>query len=188
VSSDFGKLDVSRHFTSGCDCAIAGIATGAVTALVGVVITLSFSVYLASPPARDAAVEPPVVAESPEDDPAGASVDTIDPARFVRLSGNDLDDIDKDLDDMIVTLDEAGYWRLLSNSIELTFNHAQLSGREAPAEIAEPWAAGLATLEAIIAEMDDAITDERNDDLRVLIDDARGEVQSLRDLLATVPQ
>src|SRR5215831_18640465 len=27
VSSDFGKLDVQRHFNSGVDCAIAGIAT-----------------------------------------------------------------------------------------------------------------------------------------------------------------
>jgi hypothetical protein len=27
VSSDFGKLEVHRHFSSGIDCAIAGIAT-----------------------------------------------------------------------------------------------------------------------------------------------------------------
>ena len=29
VSSDFGKLDVSRHLTSGLDCAIAGFAIAA---------------------------------------------------------------------------------------------------------------------------------------------------------------
>jgi hypothetical protein len=29
VSSDFGKLDVSRHLISGIDCAIAGAATAA---------------------------------------------------------------------------------------------------------------------------------------------------------------
>ena len=28
VSSDFGKLEVSRHFSSGDDCAIAGAAIG----------------------------------------------------------------------------------------------------------------------------------------------------------------
>src|SRR5258707_14674688 len=27
VSSDFGKLDVQRHFSSGIDCAMAGMAT-----------------------------------------------------------------------------------------------------------------------------------------------------------------
>src|SRR5215468_10557811 len=27
VSSDFGKLDVQRHFSSGVDCAMAGMAT-----------------------------------------------------------------------------------------------------------------------------------------------------------------
>src|SRR5712671_7785458 len=29
VSSDFGKLDVQRHLSSGIDCAIAGFATAA---------------------------------------------------------------------------------------------------------------------------------------------------------------
>src|SRR3977135_3170329 len=29
VSSDFGKLDVQRHLSSGIDCAIAGLATAA---------------------------------------------------------------------------------------------------------------------------------------------------------------
>jgi hypothetical protein len=32
VSSDFGKLEVMRHFTSGEDCAIAGEATAATAA------------------------------------------------------------------------------------------------------------------------------------------------------------
>jgi hypothetical protein len=32
VSSDFGKLDVRRHFTSGEDCAIAGEATAVAAA------------------------------------------------------------------------------------------------------------------------------------------------------------
>jgi|GEM_PF-824727 len=206
----FGIVGVraARAHNRGRGPAIAGIAMGGIATFVGAAITLTFTAYLLSPDARDAIVEPTTVAESPaieapstgpadEDnpaetpaaaDPTDASADAIDRARFVRLSGNDLDDIDKDLDDMIVTLDEAGFWRLLTNSIELSFNHAQLTTRDAPAEIADPWKAGLATLEETIAEMDDAITDERNDDLRALIDDARGDVQSRRDLLAAVQQ
>ena len=201
----FGILGVRASRTHGHrkGLAIAGIAPGGVTALVGIVIAVTFSAYLTAPAARDTTAEPPAAVESPaaeapstddtadapgDDDAAQAPADAIDPARFVRLSGNDLDDIDKDLDDMIVTLDEAGFWRLLTNSIELTFNHSQLAARDAPAEIAEQWKAGLAAFDATITEIDDAITDERDDDLRALTDDARGDVQFLRDLLGAVAQ
>lgn len=194
----------ARTRQRGRGVAIAGIATGGVATLVGALLAVTFTMYLASSESRsavsdpDAAAEVPAVEATPSNEPSdGAaqgepasqdSATTTNPASFVLRSGNDLDDIDKDLDDMIVTLDQAGFWRLLSNSIELTFNYTQLAQRAAPAEITEAWNAQLAAFEAKITEMDAAITEERNGDLRTLIDDARVQVQSLRDLLATVEQ
>src|SRR6201994_1678753 len=63
VSSDFGKLEVMRHFSSGADCAIAGEATAAAAAapvaetfrksrrfISSLLLLGAFSHVLASPP------------------------------------------------------------------------------------------------------------------------------------------
>ncbi len=81
-------------------------------------------------------------------------------------SRGDLIDFGKDLDDMIVTLDEGGVWRLLSNSVELSFNLAQLEARDAPPSIAAEWATQLTVLEDQITRMDAAISEEGYDDVR----------------------
>lgn len=109
-----------------------------------------------------------------------------DVALFASTASGDLDDFVKDLDDMVLTLDEGGFFRLLSNSVELSFNLGQLQAEPAPASIAGEWTAQLAALEGSIDLMDAAISDERNDDLRSTIEVARGQVDGLRALTESI--
>lgn len=122
-------------------------------------------------PTVDATMEPEVVA---------------DPAVFKADALRDLQDFKKDLDDMDKTLDEDGFWRLLSNSAELGFNLGQLQAHDAPDEIVSKWDAGLETLDAKI----DAITDEiGNDDskaTRTAIANAREQANNLIKLVKKI--
>lgn len=186
-------LRAARRGASGRGLAVAGTTVGGVATLTGLLVMLAFMSFVAvgdaSPSDPGSSVAPSEAAAPVETDEADASEDSEVPAsaevdpRFVQLSRNDLDDIDKDLNDMIVTLDEGGTWRLLSNSVELTFNHAQLETRTPPESIASEWNAQLPILEGIFTDMDAAITDDEYAELRELIASAQAQVETLRGVL-----
>jgi hypothetical protein len=195
-------LSRARAVGAGRPFSIAGVILGAVAATLGLIITLVVTVggAAASRAGFSEAVEEPVATPSataepveptpeatPEATPPPAAAPPVDgDPDFLQDSRNDLEDFAKDLDDMIVTLDEDGFWRLLSNSVELSFNYGQLASREAPASISADWTAQLAALEGQITRIDEAIADERYDDLRTVIAEAHGQLGVLNGVLDRV--
>lgn len=124
-------------------------------------------------PAATLTTAPPVA-------PAPAPAPVVDAAGFRTQAASHLDDMLKDLDDMVVTLDENGFFRLISNSSELSFNIGQLQGLEVPSSVTELYAAGLTQLETTVDEMTTAIGNQDSDGLRALIDRMRGEIEAVR--------
>jgi hypothetical protein len=123
--------------------------------------------------------------ESPSATPE-PEIDTDDDSAFVTVATRDLDDFDKDLDDMDTTLDENGFWRLLSNAVELNFNVSQLLGHTAPASIDSDWAAGLAQLEDDVDAIEAGITSSSESHVRSAVADARDTVVGLRTVVRRV--
>lgn len=181
--------------------AIIGLVLGAIAVALGLAITVTILVLGARGADTAESSEPrtlaPTVAVTPveptpsetveptpaEPTPAAPPPSTDGAPNFVQLSRGDLADFSKDLNDMIVTIDEGGFWRLLGNSIELSFNYGQLSSRTPPASIAEEWNAQLPVLDEQITRIDDAIADDRTDDLRAIIAEAQNQVAVLNGIL-----
>lgn len=124
----------------------------------------------------------PVVAEPAA--PAEPTAPTVTDLDVFRGQANGhLADIDKDLDDLIVTLDEQGFWRLLSNYAEISFNYGQLDALDVPASVSGEWSAALGTLDANLTAMSDAIDADDPTLIRAQIDATRGTVVVLRDIV-----
>ena len=113
-------------------------------------------------------------------------VDDQDDSAFVRVASRDLDDFDDDLDDVDTTLDEDGFWRLLSNAVELNYNTSQLLGHEAPASIEDDWAEGLAQLEDDVDAIEAGITANSTTQVRSAVSDARDTIEGLRGVVSRV--
>jgi hypothetical protein len=124
-------------------------------------------------------------AETPSASPT-PEVDTEDDSAFVRVATRDLDDFDKDLDDVDITLDEDGFWRLLTNAVELNFNIGQLKEHEAPASIENDWADGLAQLDDDIDAIEAGITAGSDTKVRKAVAAARDTVEGLRGVVSRV--
>ena len=130
----------------------------------------------------------PTTEPSPEPEPIPEATAepvpvVVDVPAFKTQANSHLDDMTKDLDDMIVTINENGFWRLLSNSAELSFNVGQLEALDVPASVAAPYAEGTAGLEATIESMSDPISNQDNATLLTVIDTMRGQVQAMHDLV-----
>lgn len=131
-----------------------------------------------TPTATPVVVEPAPTAAPP--------VPAVDAAVFAQSARGDLLDFAKDLDDMDLALDEGGFFRLMTNSVELSFNLGQMQASTAPTSIATAWEAQLSALEGSIDTMDAEIAEERNDDLRATIALARAQVAGLQALTEKV--
>ena len=113
-------------------------------------------------------------------------IDDQDDSAFVTVATRDLDDFEKDLDDLQTTLDEDGFWRLLSNAVELNFNATQLRGHEVPKSIEQDWTDGLTQLEGDIDSIEGGITSRSNTKVQSGVDDARDTLEALREVVARV--
>jgi hypothetical protein len=122
---------------------------------------------------------PPSATPTPE-------LDTEDDSIFVDLATRDIDDFAKDLGDMSTTLDENGYWRLLSNSVELNFNLSQLEGHEEPTSIASDWNDALDELGKNVDAIEAGVTANSEKKIRAGIADARDTVAELREIVSRV--
>lgn len=130
--------------------------------------------------------------EEPEPAPALAPTEEVaaepstapvpDATYFKTTANGHLDDYTKDLDDMVVTLDENGFFRLLTNEIELAFNVGQLQSLEVPAAVQAEWAAQLAGLDAATTKISDDVSDEQYDTLRADLEAARGVANVMHDI------
>ncbi len=113
-------------------------------------------------------------------------VDDQDDSAFVKVATRDLDDFDDDLDDLDTTLEEDGFWRLLSNAVELNYNTSQLLEHEAPASIEDDWAEGLAQLERDVDAIEAGITASSSAKIRSAVSDARETIEGLRGVVSRV--
>ena len=94
-------------------------------------------------------------------EPEAPTAEPVDPSEgFASSASANLDDLSKDFNDIIVTLDEEGFWRLLSNSIEVSFNIGQLQALTPPAEVAADWATQFGALEAASEVLTDSIAED----------------------------
>ena len=136
----------------------------------------------ASPSGRAPAVTP-IETESATPEPV---VDDQDDSGFVRVASRDLDDFSDDLDDLDTTLDENGFWRLLSNAVELNFNVSQLLQHEAPASVEEDWAAEMEQVQDDVDAIEAGIAASSDAKVRAAVADARDTLQRLRGVVARV--
>ena len=95
---------------------------------------------------------------------------------FKNQANSHLDDMTKDLDDMVTTIDEGGFWRLLSNSIELSFNLGQLQGLDIPASVEPTSSPASVGLETSIDAMTDPVANEDSAALLGVIDTMRAQI------------
>jgi hypothetical protein len=123
---------------------------------------------------------------TPSATPEPEEVDTEDDSAFVRVATRDLDDFGDDLDDVDITLDEDGFWRLLTNAVELNFNVSQLQGHEAPDSIADDWASGLDQLADDVDAIEAGITAGSHSTVRSAVADARDTLEGLRGVVSRV--
>ena len=123
---------------------------------------------------------------APETPTPTPEVDTEDDSIFVDLATRDIDDFAKDLGDMQTTLDEDGYWRLLSNSIELNFNVSQLLEHEEPVSIAADWNDALDQLQEDVDTIEAGVSARSEKKTRAGIADARETVAVLREIVSRV--
>lgn len=134
-------------------------------------------------PAAIATQEPTSAEPTPTPTPPTATapaIDAVDSVAFRAQAGSHLDDMNKDLDDMVVTVQEAGFWRLLSNSAELAFNLGQLEGLDVPPGVVNTWPASLTSLGAALDVLSDAVSTQDGPTILAAIEGVRAQVEAAR--------
>lgn len=138
-------------------------------------------------PAVEASIAPvvptptPTMTPTPEPTPtAETAVEVVDAVAFRAQAGSHLDDMQKDLDDIVTTVNEDGFWRLLSNSGELAFNQGQLQALDVPANVATTWPESLVALEATQDVLMDAISTQDGPTILAAVDGVRLQVEASR--------
>lgn len=110
----------------------------------------------------------------------------MDPVSFRAQANSHLDDMNKDLDDIVVTVEDDGFWRLLSNSAELAFNLAQLEVLTPPATGADSYPAALTALEASTDALTDAVTTQDGPTILAAVEAVRAQVEATRTVVNAV--
>lgn len=176
----------NKRWLLGGAIAVGVLVVGAIGAAIGRGQADDASAQTVPVPAVTVTVTQPPVAEPPPPAapapsvPAAPAPVAIDPVAFRAEANSQLDDMNKDLDDLVVTVQEDGFWRLLSNSAELSFNLGQLQGLEVPATGAEAWAASLTQLDGTLDTLSEAIDSDDGPTILSAVDVVRGQVLSTR--------
>jgi len=155
-----------------------------VVAAVAVAVAIAAVLFALLKPA-DVLIEQGAPSSSPSPSPSAISIPPGDYSAFVSGTTRDLDDFDKDLDDVETTIDEGGYWRLLSNTAELRFNLEQLRGATAPAFLAAEWDDSLDDVDDALQDLASSIDQGENAQRDALerSRDASGAARALVELL-----
>lgn len=125
-----------------------------------------------------AAAEPtPIATPTPS---ASVEAEVVDAVAFRAQAGSHLDDMNKDLDDIVVTVQEDGFWRLLSNSGELAFNLGQLEALDVPANVAVTWPESLVALDTSLDVLADAVSAQDGPTILAAVEAVRTQVETTR--------
>src|SRR5690606_19173192 len=119
----------------------------------------------------------PSASSEPEPEP---TVEAVDAVAFRAQANSHLDDMVKDLDDLVVTVQEDGFWRLLSNMGELSFNLGQLQALDVPAQVSATWPESLAALDATLTTLSDAISTQDGPSILAAVETVRAQVEGTR--------
>ncbi|WP_166878977.1 hypothetical protein [Salinibacterium sp. ZJ450] len=145
---------------------------------------------VAAEPEETEAPPEPVVTPEPEPEPpapapapAPVAAPAVDIEFFKTMAGGDITDLNKDLDDMIVAVNEGGTWRIMGNSIEISFNFGQLEAADPPASIAGEWAAALETLRPYVDGIGDAAGTDNFTGIRAYVDSARAQLAVMQGIV-----
>ncbi|MGG7452326.1 DUF2510 domain-containing protein [Plantibacter auratus] len=122
----------------------------------------------------------PTATVEPIAEPTAPAV--VDVAAFQAGANKHTADIDKDLDDMVTTLAEGGTWRLLSNTVEISFNLGQLQSLDVPSSVAAEWAPALVGLETSVDALTTAVSGGDPATIQGAMDGVRASSAVLRDI------
>ncbi len=133
----------------------------------------------------------PVVVEETEESveptptPAPAAEEVVDAVAFRAQANSHLDDMLKDLGDMVITVQEDGFWRLLSNSGELAFNLGQLEALDVPSNVATTWPESTSALDTTLDTLSDAVSTQDGPTILAAIEVVRTQVEASREVVTT---
>lgn len=119
---------------------------------------------------------PPVEAAAP----VAPVVEAVDAVAFRAQANSHLDDMVKDLDDIVLTVAEDGFWRLISNNGELAFNQGQLEILDVPTNVAATWPVSLGSLQGTLDTLTAAIDTQDGPSILVAVEGVRAQVEANR--------
>lgn len=109
------------------------------------------------------------------------------PIVFRASTQGNIDDLRKDLNDLVVAIDENSMLRIVTNVAELSFNIGQLQSANPPVEIADEWDTQLTALEDAVDNLSSVVTDDGSmGDLRAAVKSTRSELNALEGVLANL--
>lgn len=109
-----------------------------------------------------------------------------DPVSFKAQANSHLDDINKDLDDIVVTVEESGFWRLLSNTAEIAFNYGQLDALDLPQSAEATWPPALLALDQSMAALNAAVETQDGPSILAAVEALRAQVEATRTVVNAV--
>lgn len=178
-----GATDSKKKWLIGGAIVAGVLVVGSVGAAIGAGGNRGEAPQASVPPAAVETVEPAEASSAPT--PAVPVVEGVDAVAFRAQAGSHLDDMQKDLDDIVTTVAEDGFWRLLSNSGELAFNQAQLEVLDVPENVATTWPAALVALQASLDALSDAIDTQDGPSILSAVEGVRVQVEASRGVVAT---
>lgn len=130
----------------------------------------------------------PVTQAPPKESPTQAPPTTaaakppaeVNAVAFRAQANSHLDDMLKDLDDIVTTVEEDGFWRLISNVGELAFNQGQLEALDVPANVAKKWPAALVALDDAQDVLSEATSTEDDATILAAVKKMKAKVEAAR--------
>lgn len=109
------------------------------------------------------------------------------PIIFRASTQGNIDDFRKDLNDLVVAIDDNSVLRISTNVAELSFNIGQLQAANPPVEIADEWNTRLTALEGALTNLDNVVLEDGSmSDLRAAVKVTKSELNALEGVLANL--
>jgi hypothetical protein len=106
------------------------------------------------------------------------------PILFSASVKGNIDDFRKDLNDLVVAVDDNSVFRILTNSGELAFNFGQLQSANPPTAIAAEWTAQMDSLDTALSDLNAVVTEDGTaSDLKAAVKATRMQLNSLEGIL-----
>ena len=138
------------------------------------------------PQAQQPAIEESATEETPTEEATTqeSASEPDSPIIFRASTQGNIDEFRKDLDDLLVAVDENSVLRIVTNVAELSFNIGQLQSANPPLDIADEWNTQLTALGGAVDNLSDVVTNDGSmSDLRAAVKSTRSELNALEGVL-----